>query len=119
MDNNIKLRTIPQAFKEIQAKDPDTALSVSLLRRLVSSSEIPSVPNGKHPLINISVVEKYISEGGTKNPKPKDLNRDFSQIAEQLNAIHDEHFRNCSEKQSAVTQRPGTQTDIAKITDWG
>ena len=72
MDNNIKLRTIPQAFKEIRAKDPDTAMTVSLLRRLVSSGKIPSVPNGKHPLVNISVVEKYMSEGGTKNPEPKD-----------------------------------------------
>ena len=72
MNNNIKLRTIPQAFEEIRAKDPDTAMSVSLLRRLVSSGEIPSVPNGKHPLVNISVVEKYMSEGGTKNPEPKD-----------------------------------------------
>lgn len=74
MDNNIKLRTIPQAFEEIRAKDPDTAMSVSLLRRLVSSGEIPSVPNGKHPLVNISVVEKYMSEGGTKNSEPKDDN---------------------------------------------
>lgn len=38
-----RMRTIPKAYEEIKKIDPDTSISMRLLRKLVNSGKIPTV----------------------------------------------------------------------------
>ena len=38
-----RMRTIPKAYQEIQALDPNTSLTLRALRRMVSCGEIPVI----------------------------------------------------------------------------
>ena len=42
-----RMRTIPQAFKEIKALDPDTSITMSVLRRLVKEGAVETSPGHK------------------------------------------------------------------------
>ena len=69
MDNNQmeikrqspRIRTIPQAYKEIKEKDPNSALSMRALRRMVSTGEIPSISVETKKLINVDLLMEYLS----------------------------------------------------------
>ena len=39
----VRMRTIPNAYREIKAMDPNTNLTISAIRTLVNNGEIPSV----------------------------------------------------------------------------
>lgn len=57
-----RIRTIPKAVKEIQAKDPDTYITVARLRKWVKEGRIPTVPdNGTFALIDLDQLEKFLS----------------------------------------------------------
>jgi len=56
-----KMRTIDQAHDYLMEKDSETALSKTALRRLVICGEIPSVKVGKKYLINLEILEKFLS----------------------------------------------------------
>lgn len=55
------MRTIPQAVKEYQEKDPDTPVKPSTLRRWVKAGLITSVSTGKFPLVNMESLEAFLS----------------------------------------------------------
>lgn len=57
-----RIRTIQQAYNEIKAKDPETAISKNFIRQLVSSGAIPSTKAGAKYLVNMAVVEKYVND---------------------------------------------------------
>lgn len=68
-----KMRTIPEAYKELKAADPNTAYTLRALRAAVNRGEIPVVPVGSKRLINMdlffarlnapSLIEKQANEG--------------------------------------------------------
>ena len=62
-----KMRTIPQAIKEIRAEDPETALTAAALRRAVKRGELPCVMVESRILINMAdVYERYLTGGSYK-----------------------------------------------------
>ena len=64
-----RVRTIDQAYDEIKAKDPDTAISRYLVRAMVNDGTVPSIKNGKKKLVDVDVLEQKIREiltGGEK-----------------------------------------------------
>lgn len=52
-----KWRKIREAYAEIKAADPNTALSESAIRRMVQRGDIPSYKIGTHYLINLDDLE--------------------------------------------------------------
>lgn len=57
-----RVRTIDQAYDEIKAKDPDTAISRYLVRAMVNDGTVPSIKNGKKKLVDVDVLEQKIRE---------------------------------------------------------
>lgn len=55
----MRMRGIEEGFREIQAKDPHTALTKTALRRLVTTGQIPSVKIGTKYLVDLDVVDQY------------------------------------------------------------
>lgn len=55
------MRGIKQAIDELRAADPNTALTERALRRLVVSKTIPSVKIGRKYLVNMNVLNSYLS----------------------------------------------------------
>ncbi len=63
-NNDVKLprmRTVPRAYAEIKAIDPDTDLSMRGLRDLVSSGTIPTVKIKNKVLINLDLLIEWLS----------------------------------------------------------
>jgi len=55
------MRLIGKAYKEILDSDPDTALKLCALRRLVNEGTIPSVKIGRKILLNFDSLLEYLS----------------------------------------------------------
>jgi len=56
------MRTIRGAHKEIRAADPNSAVGLTTLYRLVADGVIPSVPVGKGKImIDMDLLEDYLS----------------------------------------------------------
>ena len=66
----IKMRTLPQAVEELKTVDPDSAVTLSLLRLLVKRGEIPVVPIRNRQLVNMECVMNYFN-GTTKKADGK------------------------------------------------
>lgn len=56
-----RMRTIPQAYLEIKEIDPDTALTLRALRRMVKNEEIPTVNVASKRLINLDLLLDKLS----------------------------------------------------------
>lgn len=56
-----RMRSIPKAVEEIKAKDADTCVSESVLRRWVKNGTIPSIKTGKNFLVNLDVLEAHLN----------------------------------------------------------
>ncbi len=57
----LRMRTIKEAVAEIKEKDSKTAVTQYFLRQLVLSKKIPYVMSGGKYLINMDVLEDYLS----------------------------------------------------------
>ncbi|MCI7301547.1 MAG: hypothetical protein SOR93_06450 [Clostridiales Family XIII bacterium] len=57
-----RIRTIDQAYDEIKAKDPQTAISRYLVRQMVKQGTVPSLPSGNKRLVDVDVLERKIEE---------------------------------------------------------
>ena len=51
-----RMRTIPQAFKEIKAIDPNTSITMSTLRRLVKEGVVDTVQVANKRLLNLDLL---------------------------------------------------------------
>lgn len=60
-----RMRLINEAYEEIKAKDPNTAITKYFIRDLVVSGKIPTSKAGRKYLINMDMLEAYLS-----NPEP-------------------------------------------------
>lgn len=58
-----RMRSIPKAVEEIRAKDPETCISMCVLRRWVKEGKVPSRKTGKNYLVNVDALETYMSGG--------------------------------------------------------
>lgn len=59
----MRMRTIREAHKEIKAADPNSALGLTTLYRLVSDGVIHSVPVGNKRLIDLDELESHLKGG--------------------------------------------------------
>lgn len=56
-----RIRTVNDAYNEIKAYDPDTAISKHFFRTLIESGKIPCVKAGSKSLVDMDTVENYIN----------------------------------------------------------
>ena len=56
-----KMRTLPDAVREVQKEDPDTALTLSALRRAVKRGDLPCVKVNTKSLVNMADLYAYLS----------------------------------------------------------
>ena len=56
----MKIRTLSGTIAEIKTADPDSAVTISYLRRLVRDGEIPSVMDGNRALVDVDAVIEYL-----------------------------------------------------------
>ena len=61
-----RMRLLKQAYAEIKANDPDTALTMTALRRLVLSGVIPTVCSGRKRFINLDALLDYLGESDAR-----------------------------------------------------
>lgn len=60
-----RMRTIEQAAAWLQEADPDTAITKTALRRLVTTGKLPSVQVGQKYLLNLDVLESFLQGNGS------------------------------------------------------
>lgn len=72
-----RLRLLKQAYAEIKAADPDTALTMTALRRLILSGVIPMVYSGRKRFINMDALLDYLDRAGgiAKAPTPDEIGK--------------------------------------------
>ena len=56
-----KMRTIPKAYEEIKALDPNTCFTLRALRRMVNTGEIPTVSINSKKLVNLDLIIDKLS----------------------------------------------------------
>ncbi len=56
-----RMRTIPKAYEEIKALDPNTGLTLRALRKMVKSGIIPSVQIASKTLVNLDLLLEVLS----------------------------------------------------------
>lgn len=61
-----KMRLISECYQLLKEKDPNTAITLCGLRRLVNSGAIPSVKVGKKALIDYEQLLDYLSNPPTE-----------------------------------------------------
>jgi len=55
------MRTIPKAYQEIKALDPNTDFTLRALRRMVSNGEIPVIQIASKRLINLDLLLEILA----------------------------------------------------------
>ena len=58
----MRIRTIKNAYREIREQDPHTCITEWFLRQLITGGAIPSIRAGTKWLVDLDVIEEYISE---------------------------------------------------------
>lgn len=67
MTNIPRMRTIPEAMRDIQKIDPNTAITVTALRRMVNNGEIPYVSVASKRLINLDILLALLQNADLKS----------------------------------------------------
>lgn len=58
-----RMRTAEGIIRELKLLDPNTAVTLSYIRRLIASGKIPVVEAGKKKLVNLDTVLQMLEEG--------------------------------------------------------
>lgn len=66
-----KMRIIKDVFEEIKKNDPNTAITMCGLRRMVQTGVIPSVQIGRKRLINYDNLMEYL-DNIVSEPEPEE-----------------------------------------------
>ena len=56
-----RMRTAEGALTIIKAQDPETAVTLRYLRRLINTGELPCVSVGRKKLINVDALLEYLA----------------------------------------------------------
>lgn len=67
-----RLRIIQEAFRQLKKDDPDTAITLCALRRIVKTNDIPTVQVGRKSLIDYDLLLQYLEKGNI-HPVPDDI----------------------------------------------
>jgi len=67
-----RMRLVKDAYEQIKADDPNTAVTLNGLRQLIHSGVIPTVSIGRKRLINYDALLDYLSSPPPP-PEPADL----------------------------------------------
>lgn len=59
----LRMRTAQGVMDTIKAEDPDTAITMRYIRRLINSGKIPVVNVGTKKLIDVDAVLEYFATG--------------------------------------------------------
>jgi len=57
-----RVRTLKEAYNTIKAEDEGTAISYTLIRRLVLNNKVPTMKSGKKYLVDVDALLKHINE---------------------------------------------------------
>ena len=68
-----RMRTLPQAMKEIRDADPHTQLTLATLRKMVDRGMIGTVPLGNYKLINLDELIRLLADGIPEKPVSADV----------------------------------------------
>lgn len=71
-----RMRYIEQAVAMIKAKDPESPITVYMVRQLVAAGTIPSIPIGRRRLLNYDVLEDYLAHPGHYDQQEEPEQRD-------------------------------------------
>jgi len=63
-----RLRTIDQAYRELKALDPDTAISKHYIRSIVLTGQLPHLQVESKRLIDLDDLMAYIEKSMTAGP---------------------------------------------------
>ena len=65
--NAPRMRFPAQALEELKQEDPQTPVTLKMIRRLVKTGAVPSVPvgNGRRRLLNYDALQAYLSAPAT------------------------------------------------------
>ena len=55
-----RMRTAPGALEAIKALDPDTAVTLRYIRRLIVTGAVPHVDAGRKKLVNVDQLFKFL-----------------------------------------------------------
>lgn len=55
-----RMRTAPEAIAELKKVDPDTSMTLTALRRMINTGEIPCITVNSKRLINLDTLFDYL-----------------------------------------------------------
>lgn len=64
----IRVRTIPEAVRELKAEDPRTPITEWAIRQLVKQGKLPRIQIGNKALINMDILEQFLSDNCVTAP---------------------------------------------------
>ena len=56
----MRMRTLPRAAEIIKQEDPETAITLTALRRMVKQGKIPVSMQGNKPLMDVDRLSEYL-----------------------------------------------------------
>ena len=59
-----RLRLVAEAYAQVKQDDPEMAITLCALRRMVKAGDIHSIRAGRKYLINYDLLMQYLYEGG-------------------------------------------------------
>lgn len=65
-----RMRTAAGVVATLRAEDPETAVSVHMVRQLILSGAVPYVESGTRKLVNVDTVCEYLMSGRTITAPP-------------------------------------------------
>lgn len=71
-----RMRYIDAAVAMLKAADPETPVTVYMIRQLVAAGTIPSIPIGRRRLLNYDVLEDYLAHPGHYDQQEEPEQRD-------------------------------------------
>ncbi len=62
-DKTPRLRSIPEAVKELKEEDPKTSITISSVRSLVKEGKVLKYPKGKQIQVDLDEIKEYYRNG--------------------------------------------------------
>ena len=61
----VRIRSVQDAYQMLKSEDPDTPVSVGMIRRLLADGTIPCLRNGRKIFLNYDALLEYLSQAYT------------------------------------------------------
>jgi excisionase family DNA binding protein len=65
----VRMRVLDEAYKEVLALDPQTAISKNLIRKLAIENRVSTVMVGRKRLINFDALLQYLANPPQEQPE--------------------------------------------------